>query len=57
MGLHGGSPTTEQTMATDKPNVLLIRAEDIGWFDVAACHRGTTGTPTMPPPSSSSMWN
>jgi arylsulfatase A-like enzyme len=27
-------------MATDKPNVLLILADDVGWFDVSADHRG-----------------
>ena len=30
-------------MATDKPNVLLILADDIGWFDVGAYHRGIMG--------------
>lgn len=33
-------------MATDKPNVLLILADDIGWFDVGAYHRGIMGTKT-----------
>ena len=33
-------------MATDKPNVLLIMADDIGWFDVGAYHRGIMGTKT-----------
>ena len=27
-------------MPTEKPNVLLILADDIGWFDVGAYHRG-----------------
>ena len=27
-------------MATDKPNVLLILADDVGWFDVSAYRRG-----------------
>jgi arylsulfatase A-like enzyme len=29
-----------------KPNVLLIMADDIGWFDVGAYHRGIMGTRT-----------
>ncbi|MBV8330321.1 MAG: sulfatase-like hydrolase/transferase, partial [Verrucomicrobia bacterium] len=29
-----------------KPNILLILADDIGWFDVGAYHRGMMGTPT-----------
>jgi arylsulfatase A-like enzyme len=33
-------------MATDKPNILLIMADDIGWFDVGAYHRGLMGTRT-----------
>ena len=28
-------------MSTEKPNVLLIMADDIGWFDVGAYHRGS----------------
>jgi arylsulfatase A-like enzyme len=31
-------------MATEKPNILLIMADDIGWFDVGAYHRGLMGT-------------
>ena len=33
-------------MATDKPNVLLILCDDVGWFDVSAYHRGIMGTRT-----------
>jgi arylsulfatase A-like enzyme len=33
-------------MPTDKPNILLIMADDIGWFDVGAHHRGIMGAPT-----------
>jgi arylsulfatase len=33
-------------MTTDKPNILLIFADDIGWFDVGAYHRGIMGTTT-----------
>src|SRR3954462_16017428 len=33
-------------MATDQPNVLLILADDVGWFDVGAYHRGLMGTTT-----------
>jgi arylsulfatase A-like enzyme len=29
-----------------KPNVLLIMADDIGWFNVGAYHRGIMGGPT-----------
>jgi hypothetical protein len=27
----------------DRPNVLLILADDVGWFDVGAYHRGLMG--------------
>src|SRR3954447_5730701 len=30
----------------DKPNILLIMADDIGWFDVGAYHRGIMGCRT-----------
>jgi arylsulfatase A-like enzyme len=30
-------------MATERPNVLLVLADDIGWFDVGAYHRGIMG--------------
>ncbi|WP_371402054.1 sulfatase-like hydrolase/transferase [Kribbella sp. NBC_00662] len=33
-------------MATEKPNVLLILADDIGWFDVGCYNRGIMGTRT-----------
>ena len=33
-------------MATGQPNVLLVLADDIGWFDVGAYHRGIMGAPT-----------
>jgi arylsulfatase A-like enzyme len=33
-------------MPTDKPNILLILCDDIGWFDVGAYHRGIMGTTT-----------
>jgi hypothetical protein len=33
-------------MATDQPNVLLIMADDVGWLDVGAYHRGLMGTET-----------
>jgi arylsulfatase len=33
-------------MPTDQPNVLLIMADDVGWFDVGAYHRGLMGTET-----------
>jgi arylsulfatase len=33
-------------MPPDKPNVLLILADDIGWFDVSAYHRGIMGCRT-----------
>ena len=33
-------------MAAEKPNVLLIMADDVGWFDVGAYHRGMMGAPT-----------
>jgi len=33
-------------MASRKPNILLIMADDIGWFDVGAYHRGIMGTTT-----------
>jgi len=33
-------------MTADKPNILLIMADDIGWFDVGAYHRGLMATRT-----------
>ena len=33
-------------MGTDKPNILLIMADDVGWFDIGAYHRGMMGGPT-----------
>src|ERR1700730_5843251 len=33
-------------MASGKPNVLLIIADDVGWFDVEAYHRGIMGCAT-----------
>lgn len=33
-------------MPTNKPNILLIFADDVGWFDVSAYHRGSMGTTT-----------
>jgi arylsulfatase A-like enzyme len=30
-------------MATEQPNVLLVLADDVGWFDVGAYHRGIMG--------------
>jgi arylsulfatase A-like enzyme len=33
-------------MATERPNVLLVMADDIGWFDVGAYHRGIMGCRT-----------
>jgi arylsulfatase len=33
-------------MTTEQPNVLLILADDIGWFDVGAYHRGIMGCRT-----------
>jgi arylsulfatase A-like enzyme len=33
-------------MPNGKPNVLLIMADDIGWFDVGAYHRGMMGGET-----------
>src|ERR1700682_5661279 len=29
-----------------KPNILLIMADDVGWFDVGAYHLGIMGAPT-----------
>jgi arylsulfatase len=41
-------------MATEQPNVLLVLADDIGWFDIGAYHRGIMGarrpTSTGSPP-------
>jgi arylsulfatase len=33
-------------VTTDKPNILLIMADDIGWFDIGAYHRGIMGCRT-----------
>src|SRR3954452_3077713 len=35
-----------EAMAVAKPNVLIILADDIGWFDVGAYHRGIMGCRT-----------
>ena len=29
-----------------KPNVFLIMADDVGWFDIGAYHRGVMGGKT-----------
>ncbi len=31
---------------TKQPNILLILADDVGWFDIGAYHRGMMGAPT-----------
>jgi arylsulfatase A-like enzyme len=36
----------EIVMPNGKPNILLIMADDIGWFDVGAYNRGIMGHPT-----------
>jgi arylsulfatase A-like enzyme len=37
----------EKSMAQQKkPNILLIMADDVGWFDVGAYHRGIMGAAT-----------
>jgi arylsulfatase len=33
-------------METEQPNVLVILADDIGWFDIGAYHRGMMGART-----------
>jgi arylsulfatase A-like enzyme len=33
-------------MATEQPNVLLVLADDVGWFDVGAYHHGIMGAAT-----------
>jgi arylsulfatase A-like enzyme len=33
-------------VVTKKPNVLLIIADDVGWFDIGAYNRGMMGGPT-----------
>jgi|SRR5512133_1632893 hypothetical protein len=33
-------------MPSEKPNVLLIMADDVGWFDVGVYHRGLMGCQT-----------
>src|SRR6188768_650533 len=33
-------------MPPTRPNVLLILADDVGWFDIGAYHRGIMGTTT-----------
>ncbi len=44
-----GTQTTRATQATtgstggNKPNVLFIMADDIGWFNVSALNLGITG--------------
>jgi arylsulfatase A-like enzyme len=38
--IEGGDPMP------GKPNILLILADDLGWFDVGAYNRGIMGGPT-----------
>ena len=33
-------------MATEQSDVLLVLADDVGWFDVGAYHRGIMGAAT-----------
>ena len=40
---RAGRAKRRQLMATEQPNVLLVMADDIGWFDVGAYHRGIMG--------------
>ena len=44
LSIHRPSSVVQQT--NGKPNLLLIMADDIGWFDVGAYHRGMMGAPT-----------
>jgi arylsulfatase A-like enzyme len=37
---------TRPKTTNTKPNILLIVADDLGWFDVGAYHRGIMGAPT-----------
>ena len=37
---------TEPDTKKTPPNILIILADDIGWFDVGAYHRGIMGGPT-----------
>jgi arylsulfatase A-like enzyme len=37
---------TRPKTTNPKPNILLIVADDLGWFDVGAYHRGIMGAPT-----------
>ena len=34
-------------MPPTRPNVLLILADDVGWFDIGAYHRGIMGATTL----------
>ena len=36
MGLFGAAPA----LAADKPNMLVIMGDDVGWFNVGAYHQG-----------------
>ena len=33
-------------MPATQPNILLIIADDVGWFDIGAYHQGMMGAPT-----------
>jgi arylsulfatase len=40
------APAAQPAPSGRKPNILLIMADDIGWFDVGAYNRGMMGGPT-----------
>lgn len=43
-------PVKGQVMPGEKPNVLLIMADDVGWFDVGVYHHRLMGCPTRTGP-------
>ena len=41
LGLLGGpQPATLQAAEPNKPNILVIMGDDVGWFNIGAYHRG-----------------
>ena len=38
--LAGNSPAQAQQTPQQRPNILVIMGDDVGWFNIGAYHRG-----------------